>query len=207
MTTPGPGWHPDPEGHNQLRYWDGQQWTSATQPMPAPQTAVTPQPETPAQAKDRKRQLIAIGIIVAAVAGIAIFKSIDFSKDDENTVAEKTTTSAAAPTTTTRTTTTSRPYTAPPAARTTTDTAPMSDEEVAFRAGMIRIDFPYRSDMYTLIRQARIACSDLDDGKSIAITGAKIMNNNPGWSPEDAGGLIGISIGAYCPEHRGLLPN
>lgn len=203
MTTPPPGWHPDPEGNQQLRYWDGQQWTSATQPMPAAQT---PTPETPEQAKDRKRQLIAIGIIIAAVAGIAIFKSIDFSKDDENTVAEKTTTSAAAPTTTTRTTTTSRPYTAPPAARTTTDTAPMSDEEAAFRAGMIRIDFPYRSDIYQLIRKGRAACAKFDDGGTIASVGSGILDENPSWSEEEAGQLIGISIGAYCPEHQSLLP-
>lgn len=89
MTNPAPGWHPDPEGNQQLRYWDGQQWTSATQPMPAPQT---PTPETPKQAKDRKRQLIAIGIVVAAVASIAIFKSIDSSSDDTETAAAETTT-------------------------------------------------------------------------------------------------------------------
>ena len=33
--TPQPGWHPDPEGKPQLRWWDGQQWTAATQPHPA----------------------------------------------------------------------------------------------------------------------------------------------------------------------------
>lgn len=104
MSTPPAGWHPDPEDNKQIRYWDGQQWTSATQPMPAAQT---PTPETPEQKKDRKRQLIAIGIIVAVVASIAIFKSIDFSSDDTETAAaaETTTTQAARTTTTARTTT------------------------------------------------------------------------------------------------------
>ena len=89
MSTPPAGWHPDPEDNQQLRYWDGQQWTSATQPMPAAQT---PTLETPEQKKDRKRHLVAIGIIIAAVASIAIFKSIDFSKDDTETAAAETTT-------------------------------------------------------------------------------------------------------------------
>ena len=92
MSTPPAGWHPDPENSQRLRYWDGQQWTSATQPIPAAQT---PTLETPEQKKDRKRQLVAIGIIIAAVTSIAIFKSI----------AETTTTQAARTTTTARTTT------------------------------------------------------------------------------------------------------
>ncbi|AUS31669.1 DUF2510 domain-containing protein [Rhodococcus qingshengii] len=121
MSTPPAGWHPDPEGNQQLRYWDGQQWTSATQPMPTPQT---PTPETPEQAKDRKRQLIAIGIIIAAVASIAIFKSIDFSSDDTETAAAETTTTQATPTTTSRLTTTATIAATTP--RTTTSAAPTS---------------------------------------------------------------------------------
>ncbi len=42
--TPQPGWHPDPEGKPQLRWWDGQQWTAATQPLPAHPGTVTPPP-------------------------------------------------------------------------------------------------------------------------------------------------------------------
>lgn len=110
MSTPPAGWHPDPEDNKQLRYWDGQQWTSATQPMPAAQT---PTLETPEQKKDRKRQLVAIGIIIAAVASIAIFKSIDFSSDDTETAAAETTTTQAARTTTTARTTTAGAATTP----------------------------------------------------------------------------------------------
>jgi hypothetical protein len=38
---PPPGWHPDPEGLQALRWWDGTQWTGHTQPLPE----MTPQPQ------------------------------------------------------------------------------------------------------------------------------------------------------------------
>lgn len=41
MTTPA-GWHPDPEGTGQLRWWDGHQWTSALQPNPSNPVDSTP---------------------------------------------------------------------------------------------------------------------------------------------------------------------
>jgi hypothetical protein len=36
MTEMAPGWHPDPDGSDQLRWWDGESWTDDTQPAPAP---------------------------------------------------------------------------------------------------------------------------------------------------------------------------
>lgn len=49
MTTPPPpGWHQDPEGNNQLRWWDGHQWTSATSPLSQP----VPPPEATRPATD-----------------------------------------------------------------------------------------------------------------------------------------------------------
>ena len=33
---PQPGWHPDPDGQQVIRWWDGTTWTPHTQPMPAP---------------------------------------------------------------------------------------------------------------------------------------------------------------------------
>lgn len=122
MTQPA-GWHPDPEGAPQLRYWDGQQWTSATQPMPA--ITPTPQPETPAQAKDRKRQLIAIAVAIVGFLAIFGISKLDFGGDDTETVAAKTTTTEAAATTTTKHTPSPRPMTVPPVIRpTTTPAAP-----------------------------------------------------------------------------------
>jgi hypothetical protein len=35
MSQPPAAWHPDPENPNQLRWWDGTQWSAATAPSPA----------------------------------------------------------------------------------------------------------------------------------------------------------------------------
>jgi len=42
-----PGWHPDPDGTDQLRWWDGERWTDDTQPAPAPPRSGRPTPTTP----------------------------------------------------------------------------------------------------------------------------------------------------------------
>ncbi|WP_419789211.1 DUF2510 domain-containing protein [Prescottella equi] len=43
MTMTPPGWHPDPSGHNYLRYWDGARWTEHTHAYPPRQpTAAAP---------------------------------------------------------------------------------------------------------------------------------------------------------------------
>lgn len=34
MSTPAPGWYPDPSAPGNQRYWDGTAWTSSTAPMP-----------------------------------------------------------------------------------------------------------------------------------------------------------------------------
>ena len=41
-----PGWYPESQGSATLRWWDGSQWTSYTQPVP--QVPAPPQPATPA---------------------------------------------------------------------------------------------------------------------------------------------------------------
>nr|WP_314842141.1 G5 domain-containing protein [uncultured Microbacterium sp.] len=94
-SQPSGAWHPDPQNSNQLRWWDGHQWTNAT--MPSPAAAVTMQvPMQPPASVPPKRRTgwrnlgiiagaivvggllarlspIAIVLVVIAVIGIAIF--------------------------------------------------------------------------------------------------------------------------------------
>ena len=39
MTLPPAGWHPNPDNENELRYWDGSQWTEHTSPVESGNTA------------------------------------------------------------------------------------------------------------------------------------------------------------------------
>jgi hypothetical protein len=56
--TPAAGWHPDPHGSTNERYWDGQRWTDQIRKPPTV-TAVTPGLETgePKSTEERKRIL------------------------------------------------------------------------------------------------------------------------------------------------------
>lgn len=70
MSQPPAAWHPDPENPNQLRWWDGAQWTSTTAPapssMPAPFTPIhgTAPATTPAK---RRTGWKIFGIVVGAL--------------------------------------------------------------------------------------------------------------------------------------------
>lgn len=209
MSTPPAGWHPDPEDNKQLRYWDGQQWTSATQPMPAAQT---PTLETPEQKKDRKRQLVAIGIIIAAVASIAIFKSIDFSKDDTETAASETTTTQPTQPSTTRPTTARTTIAASPPAVTTsrspvtTRNNPADDPEFLFLGALTLIGFPDTADAEKL-EAGRTACASFRKGEEFMDISLMIYFNGPDeWTPENAGQLVGAAVPAFCPQYRSELP-
>lgn len=79
------------------------------------------------------------------------------------------------------------------------------DAEIAFRAGLIRIDFPDRGNP-DLIRRAKNICRQLDDGDSLTAVGEALQERSPDWSTRQAGQFAGIAIGAFCQEHRGLLP-
>lgn len=209
MSTPPAGWHPDPENSQRLRYWDGQQWTSATQPMPAAQT---PTLETPEQKKDRKRQLVAIGIIIAAVASIAIFKSIDFSKDDtETAAAETTTTQPTQPSTTRPTTARTTIAASPPAVTTsrspvTTRNNPADDPEFLFLGALTLIGFPDTADAEKL-EAGRTACASFRKGEEFMDISLMTYFNGPdSWTPENAGQLVGAAVSAFCPQYKRELP-
>lgn len=207
MTTPGPGWHPDPEGNQQLRYWDGQQWTSATQPMPQPTPSSEPvDPEK--LAKDRRRALIGAGVVALLIAAYFGVNALANRKNDNETVAVETTTTtteAAPTTTTTRVPTPPRNNTVPPPVRTTT-TASSFDDETTFTAGLIMIDFPKGDSNEYLIEQGRFVCRQFDKGKSLELIGAALYASNYDWTAEQSGQLIGIAIGAFCPEYKNKLP-
>lgn len=80
-----PGWYPDPQNPTIVRYWDGQQWTSATQPNslagPTSPTLNTTEQKT-SSGGQILRSLAGLAVVVIAVA--IVFNLIDDNyKTDE----------------------------------------------------------------------------------------------------------------------------
>ena len=48
MSNPVQGWYADPEGSDQLRWWDGTQWSDQFRPAPTGNEAVSDAPSDPA---------------------------------------------------------------------------------------------------------------------------------------------------------------
>ena len=48
MSNPVQGWYADPEGSDQLRWWDGAQWSDQFRPAPTGNEAVSDAPSDPA---------------------------------------------------------------------------------------------------------------------------------------------------------------
>jgi Host cell surface-exposed lipoprotein/Protein of unknown function (DUF2510) len=95
MTTPA-GWHPDPEGSGQQRWWDGQQWTSALQGMPtAEYPAATFVGTPPAKAAGKKWPWI-VGAVVVLFVVIGLVGSRDRPADVASATPVPTTQSVAA---------------------------------------------------------------------------------------------------------------
>ncbi|MFD4367758.1 Ltp family lipoprotein [Rhodococcus sp. NPDC058521] len=127
MTTPA-GWHPDPQGSGQLRWWDGEQWTSALQPN-ASGTQANPNTGGP---KRKKWPWIAGAAVVLFIV-IGAVNAPDKSEDveassDPSTVAASSSLSSAVPSTTTSSTTEST--TTEPSATTTIEALPPAPIQV-----------------------------------------------------------------------------
>lgn len=78
-----PAWHPDPEGvPDQLRWWDGQQWTSATRPA----QSAPPPPPLPKKSSTKTALIISgaiVGVFIVLAAVGAVFGG-DEGKDTAN---------------------------------------------------------------------------------------------------------------------------
>lgn len=89
-----PGWYPDPQNPTIVRYWDGQQWTSATQPNtlagPAQFRPVMP----PKKPLSTGAKLLIIGV---SILGIGISISALSSNDKSTSTAARITSTTRAP--------------------------------------------------------------------------------------------------------------
>ncbi|MDI9928701.1 DUF2510 domain-containing protein [Rhodococcus sp. IEGM 1341] len=85
MTTPNPGWYPDPDPSNAggQRFWDGRQWTDRSAPgVPRPTTEpTTPSPgSSPGPGGNHG---LKIGLSIAAVLILAVGIGSAFGSDEE----------------------------------------------------------------------------------------------------------------------------
>ncbi|TWH63209.1 uncharacterized protein DUF2510 [Rhodococcus rhodochrous J38] len=111
MTNPPPGWHSDPRDPRLVRWWDGQQWTDATQPAsgaippvapgatrsPQPQPGHNPQPQSePGKPRNWKTTAAKIvgGIVAVYLVAVAC-NAVVFADNDTSTSAATTTRSSA----------------------------------------------------------------------------------------------------------------
>ncbi|MFI6431858.1 excalibur calcium-binding domain-containing protein [Rhodococcus oryzae] len=131
MTNPGgppPGWYPDPEPSGAAefqRYWNGDEWTLTTRPVPPDSTATTlipvipaepepePEPEPAAKKKSKTVPLLAAGAV--AVAVLAVTAGVMGSATSEP--ASSPTISRTVPTTTARPSTPARSSVVPAPAK------------------------------------------------------------------------------------------
>lgn len=104
MSSPMPGWYPDPENPGRQRFWDGQQWTEAraypASEVGATQPAVATQQSSGSGAWPWVVGLIVLGAILLGAAYL-LTKSSDSPSSPTPTVTTTATTTATETTTTT----------------------------------------------------------------------------------------------------------
>ena len=82
MTSPKPGWYPDPAGHPELyRWWDGARWTDEVSPSakaPAPFGPQSADAEDELDLRPRRASpgrllaALALGLVVFVTAGLGV---------------------------------------------------------------------------------------------------------------------------------------
>jgi hypothetical protein len=82
VTEPVPGWYPDPENPAQARWFDGTNWTDATQPIDSVSGSTSPSaPPSPGTSPKTRNLLLAGGAVLAAaitvIGGLLVWRSIN----------------------------------------------------------------------------------------------------------------------------------
>lgn len=83
MSSPMPGWYPDPEDPARQRFWDGQQWTEA-RAYPASEMGAT-QPASTTQSSGSGAWPWVVGLIVVGAMLLGIAYLVTRSGEDNET--------------------------------------------------------------------------------------------------------------------------
>jgi hypothetical protein len=83
MSTPMPGWYPDPEDPGRQRFWDGQQWTDA-RAFPASDVGAT-QPAPTTQSSGNGAWPWVVGLIVVGLLLLGLAYMITQAGEDDET--------------------------------------------------------------------------------------------------------------------------
>ena len=71
MSTPMPGWYPDPESPGRQRFWDGQQWTDARAYPDSEVGATQPAPTTKSSGSGAWPWVVGLIVVGAILLGLA----------------------------------------------------------------------------------------------------------------------------------------
>ena len=95
-----PGWHPDPAGSGQQRYWDGTDWGPVAPPPSAPPPPTAPPPTAPPVVVVKKKRsllsLIVLGGLVL-LAGSCISSALDRDSGKDSPASSSRSSAAPAP--------------------------------------------------------------------------------------------------------------